>query len=505
MVRLDCFNLSGRICFVMAIEELNMFYMLKPNVLYRQHGDIGYITDNALFGYRVPNDDVLYPGERYVSASGAVMLRMLNKKPKCVDTVVKEIGRIYVDVDCETIKHDVTEFYDLLVDDGFLACGRTYEECVASLCQRQQLGVAKTSNRYQPNIDCIKNSMSQSETLKGVHIELATECNERCAHCYIPHKYKVKKIDVRLVNRLLDEAKGMGVLNITLSGGEPLLHEDFSGILRKCREFDFSVNVLSNLTLLTDELLDVMRDNPLLSVQTSVYSMTDAVHDTITGVKGSFNKTMKGLQKLQSVGIPVQISCPVMKINQDMFADVVSFGENNGIQVATEFVIFASLDNTGCNLGCRLSVDDIKKAFDSRANDEYVANLMDMAKEKIMLGAQDPICSICRYYICVAANGTVYPCPGWQNKVVGDLNRQTIKEIWESSCVKELRDVKLADFKNCLECPDRGYCNICMMSNSNESRTADSFKIDGFHCQVASLLHKKIDAYVLERKLKFEK
>ena len=65
----------------------------------------------------------------------------------------------------------------------------------------------------------------------------------------------------------------MNIIHVTLSGGEPLLHKDFLSFLVRCRELDLSVNVLSNLTLLTDEIVLEMKKNPLLSVQTSLYSM----------------------------------------------------------------------------------------------------------------------------------------------------------------------------------------------------------------------------------------
>ena len=105
----------------------------------------------------------------------------------------------------------------------------------------------------------------------------------------------------------------MNIINVTLSGGEPLIHKDFLQFLAKCREFDLSVNVLTNLTLLTDEIVSEMKKNPLLSVQTSLYSMDPSVHDSITKVKGSFDKTKNGVLKLLSAGIPLQISCPIMK------------------------------------------------------------------------------------------------------------------------------------------------------------------------------------------------
>lgn len=240
-----------------------------------------------------------------------------------------------------------------------------------------------------------------------------------------------------------------------------------------------------------------MKKNPLLCVQTSIYSMDASIHDSITKVKGSFEKTKSNLLKLKNAGIPLQISCPVMKQNKDTFNSVIAFGEENGISVAVDYVIFASYDHTNCNLVNRLSLEEISRAFDKQATDEYIDYMRIQADEKNALTAQDPICSICRYYICISADGTVFPCIGWQANVIGDLNKQSLRDIWETSDdIKKLRQITRQKFPKCVSCEDRGYCNVCMMSNSNENSDADAFRINEYHCDVAALIHKKINTYV---------
>ncbi|WP_461251971.1 radical SAM protein, partial [Treponema sp. R8-4-B8] len=55
------------------------------------------------------------------------------------------------------------------------------------------------------------------------------------------------------------------------SGGEPMLHPQFCDFLRKAKDYDFSVNILTNLTLLNDEIIAEMKNNRLSSVQVSLY------------------------------------------------------------------------------------------------------------------------------------------------------------------------------------------------------------------------------------------
>ena len=56
--------------------------------MFRSYDDYGYITDNAMFGYRMLNDKSYYPGEEYVSESGAIMLGMLSKQVAQIHTVL---------------------------------------------------------------------------------------------------------------------------------------------------------------------------------------------------------------------------------------------------------------------------------------------------------------------------------------------------------------------------------------------------------------------------------
>jgi radical SAM protein with 4Fe4S-binding SPASM domain len=112
----------------------------------------------------------------------------------------------------------------------------------------------------------------------------------------------------------------------------------------------------------------------------------------------------------------------------------------------------------------------------------------------------DPICSVCRYGFCVMASGEVFPCAGWQNNIIGDLNHQTVQEIWETSeKLHELRQIKRSKFSKCVNCYDRGYCTVCMMWNSNENHDGNPFRINEYRCRVAAITHSMVDKTLHEK------
>lgn len=477
-----------------------MYYKIRDDVLFRKYQGHGYITDNSEYGYRMLNDNRRYLGEKYVSASGAVMLSMLSKSPRLIDDVVGELSQIFIGVEYETLKQDTVEFFDLFVDEGFLSRGETIDACTDQFVETApKLG---DSDHIQDGIvtnDCTGGEISPNEFLRSIHIEIADACNERCIHCYIPNECKNNMIDSALFYRIIEEGRKMNIIHITLSGGEPLLHKDILGFLKKCRKLELSVNVLSNLTLLTDDIISEMKENALLSVQVSLYSMDAAVHDSITKLNGSFEKTKAGILRLCDEGIPVQISCPIIKQNKDSYADVLHWGWAHNIAVATEPVIFAAYDHSGCNLENRLSIEEVGDVLTVQMQDGYAESIRKTAADKEKLTENDPICSVCRYSFCIMASGKVFPCAGWQNNVIGDLNHQTVQEIWETSeKIQELRQIKRSRFSQCVDCKDRGYCTVCMMWNSNENSDGDPFRINEYRCNVAAITHGMVDRTLQE-------
>ena len=135
-----------------------------------------------------------------------------------------------------------------------------------------------------------------------------------------------------------------------------MLHKNFVDFLKQCKEYEFSVNVLSNLTVLNDEIINEMKDNPLLGVQVSLYSMNPEIHDEITQIKGSFIKTKDAILKLVENDIPLQISCPILKQNKHCYNEVIDWAKNHKIHVGDDYTIIGRYNHTTQNLNCRLSI-----------------------------------------------------------------------------------------------------------------------------------------------------
>ncbi len=486
-----------------------MFFKQKSNVIFRNYESFGFITDNRNFGYKKASSNETHIGDKIISESGAVFMSVLDKKPQNIDELAKRIIKQFTDVDIRTIKNDAIEFYYMLERDGFILSGETIRECdekdMKFSYKTLESGIInKDSTIMHPEKstqEFLEEYFQGKPQLTNLHIEITSKCNERCLHCYIPHDNKVSHIETDLFYDVLKQCKNMRLLHLTLSGGEPMLHKNFCDFLRKCKEYDFSVNVLSNLTLLNDEIIKEMKANPLLGVQVSLYSMNSNVHDEITQMKGSFEKTKNAILKLIENDIPLQISCPIVRQNKNCYEDVIKWAKMNNIHVGDDYIIIASYNHTTQNLSCRLSINEIKEVINDKfANDAKYLELIEIAAEKKKnITLNDFVCSVCHSSICIADNGNVYPCAGWQNYIVGNVKDTSLIDIWENSVkIQYLRNLRNKDFHKCIQCTDKEFCTMCMVRNANESPQGDPLVVNEYFCNIAKL-NKEI---VLEQKEK---
>lgn len=152
--------------------------------------------------------------------------------------------------------------------------------------------------------------------LKHVNLELTARCNLRCRHCYGGRDFgrKNKELSTQEWKKIIKEIVEFNPKFILFTGGECLLRKDFAELLYFAQNLGQNVSVFSNLTKLSDSQAIALKETDSI-VQFSAYGHNAKLHDSITCVKGSFERQQASLKKLKLLGVSLRGQAILMKEN----------------------------------------------------------------------------------------------------------------------------------------------------------------------------------------------
>ena len=435
-----------------------------------------------------------------------VFMRWITREPRGKSEILKNICNVYTDADPAEIAADFEEFLAPLTASKIVLSGNSADEldaqeiyftydCDDPKTSTDNVKMSKENAEYLPQY-VLGDYFKKNPTLFSLQLDITQACTERCRHCYIP-EYNPLFLSYEKICEVVSEFREMGGLNVSLSGGECMLHPDFDKIIRYIRNCDCTVAVLSNLTLCNNDKIAVLKESDAV-VQVSLYSMTPSVHDEITRRKGSWYETVDAIIRLRAADVPVRISCPCMQINYQDFPAVIKFAESIKMSAQTDFIMLAKADGDCSNLCNRLTLPQTRKLLQA-----IILDAVPMESEYFSPGKkvemptpeewkQQKICGAGIDSMCLNANGEYYPCPGFAGVPLGNCYKQSLKEVWLNSPeIQKIRAVRGSHFPKCADCKDRDYCSICLCRNFNE--TGDMFKVTDHFCKVAEINHEIVD------------
>ncbi len=148
----------------------------------------------------------------------------------------------------------------------------------------------------------------------AVHMDVTYRCNERCVHCYLDHDDH-GELTTAEIKDALDQMAEAGVFFLTFSGGEVFLRRDFFELVEYARRLMFNVKIKTNAVMIHEEEARRIRELGVDTVQISVYSHRPEVHDAITKLPHSFDRTIKAIRFLREQGLRVTIANVLMTAN----------------------------------------------------------------------------------------------------------------------------------------------------------------------------------------------
>lgn len=305
----------------------------------------------------------------------------------------------------------------------------------------------------------------------SVHLDLTYRCNERCVHCYLDHE-DYGEMTSEEIKGVLEQLAEAGTLFLTLSGGELFLRGDLFELIAFARRMQFDVSLKTNALLINGERARRLRGLGVRSVQVSIYSAEAAVHDAITKVRGSLERSLQGIRLLLAEGIQIKLACPLMKRNLTAYRGVQELAAELGVPYVLDLTITPKIDGDMSILALRNSAQELLPVLQDASlggmacSDEkpreftlttgsVVSSGMDgVAYDDIPCCAGQNSCYISPY-------GDVYPCVQMP-LATGNVRKQRFEEIWLSSPeMNRVRAVRESDLAVCSKCEIRRYCERC--------------------------------------------
>ena len=272
--------------------------------------------------------------------------------------------------------------------------------------------------------------------------ELTYRCPLACAYCSNPlelARYR-EELDTATWCRVLDEAAALGVMQVHLTGGEPLARSDLEALVARARALDLYVNLVTSGVPLARERLARLVEAGVDVVQVSVQDVDEAAADAVAGYAGATPQKIAVMRWVKEMGRPLTMNVVLHRGNLDRVEAFVALAEDVGadrLELANTQYLGWALENRDALLPTR---DQLARARDvAEAAKARLAGRCEVLFVKPDYFGQTPRACMdgwARRFVHVVPTGEVLPCHAAMT--IAGLSFENVRDaplarIWESS------------------------------------------------------------------------
>lgn len=290
--------------------------------------------------------------------------------------------------------------------------------------------------------------------------ELTYRCNLDCLHCYVPPSSRSgEELDTAGVKLVLERLKESGVVHLAFTGGEPFMREDVMEIIEYARELRFSVGIITNGISVTKEVARKLAELKITRVDQSIYGMSAETYERITGNPEGFELALRAFDYMLEAGLEVRARTLLLDMNVHETGDFVRFAEEKNIPLKFSPAVTSAWDGSEYPLKRRLSPD--------RVADLAEKGLIRIKRIKRKKG---PICRAGFTNPVVSADGSLYPCTEFREKICNAIHDDAAAAWRDSEAVDRIRSLRWKDFPGCVDCRLTEWCAFCPAAYLREAQ-----------------------------------
>ena len=155
------------------------------------------------------------------------------------------------------------------------------------------------------------------------------KCNYRCRGCNVWKEQDKRELSTEEVKRGLNILKDLGIVELVISGGDPLLRKDAPEIIEHASNL-FVTTVYDNGSM-AKQNLEALRNVDFVAI--SIDSLDPKKNDYIKAVPGAWKKAMEAVETLHKEGINVSVTPTISQLNLYEIVDITNYFTQRGIPV----------------------------------------------------------------------------------------------------------------------------------------------------------------------------
>jgi radical SAM protein with 4Fe4S-binding SPASM domain len=337
-------------------------------------------------------------------------------------------------------------------------------------------------------------------------LEVTARCNNDCRHCYInlpagDLEAKQKELSLVEISHIADQAVEMGAVWCLITGGEPLLRQDFTEIYLALKRKGLLVSVFTNACLITNEHLELFKKYPPRDIEVTVYGVTEQTYESITRRPGSYAAFRRGLDLLLKNGIKVRLKAMALRSNVDELPAIAEFCRERTMDLFRfDPLLNLRYDQDPLRneeiLQERLSPVEIVTIEQA---DEKRAGALEKRCDKLIFTESsrhqcDHLfhCGAGNVSFVVSYDGVFRLCDDlWDPDCTYDLRQGTLAEAW-NEFVPQVRDIRSANPDFLDRCRNCTIINLCMWCPAHAH--LETGKMDGFSQYFCDVAHARVEA-----------
>lgn len=308
------------------------------------------------------------------------------------------------------------------------------------------------------------------------NFELTPRCNFNCKMCYVhlseeEQCRRGKELSADEWLAAAEKARDAGMVFLLLTGGEPLVRQDFRYLLAELKKMGLMVSINSNGSLINDDWIEFFKSEPPIRFNITLYGAGNEAYERLCG-RPVFDKVVNNIRALKEIGIGVKLNVSLTRYNAEDMAKIYEIADELGtpIQLATYMFPPTRRDEKLIGQNDRFSAKEAAEygvEWDKlRFTDEQFLKRAEAMRDGLCLPAEDVcdgapgegiLCRAGRSSFWINWQGAMTPC-GMMTEPAFSVPELGFDEAWART-KSAASAIRLP--ADCVSCKYKNACHAC--------------------------------------------